>query len=61
MHEIPWLRVTTEWGRIGNIWWTNSEPSIHQDPYSRRLCVEWGAIIFGEPSPGHRYGEIIYL
>jgi len=61
MHEPPFIHITTGWGRIGNIWWVNSKPSAHQDPYSMRSCIEWGTIIFGTPDPLRRYGEIIYV
>jgi len=60
-HYFPCIHITSDWGRIGPIWWANSYTAPHQDPLSARICVEWGCFILGQPVAGHSYSERTYL
>jgi len=54
MNHQAFLEVFDWGGHLGNIWWINSQPSPHQDIFSRRIVTFWGATIFGAPEPGGR-------
>jgi len=62
MNWIPvhFFHVTSDWGRLGPLWWTNSHTVPHRDPCSMRTCIQWGCVVF-RPDRATRYSEVVYL
>jgi hypothetical protein len=51
------IEITSDWGHIGNIFWSNSRTMPHHDLFSYRLITYWGCFIPHFPVPGRMYGE----
>jgi hypothetical protein len=47
----PFIEVHDWGGRVGRFRWLNSEPSPHQDLYSRRMVAEWGGCDWSDTPP----------
>ena len=47
----PFIHVTSGWGRIGNVYWSNSCREPYTDWYSQRRCRSWGGCEIN-PAPG---------
>jgi hypothetical protein len=47
----PFMHVTSDWGWIGNVHWTNSRREPYMDSYRLCLCRSWGGFEIC-PSPG---------
>ena len=55
----PWttpIEITSDYGRIGNIFWCNSRPAPYRSPLMMRLVTYWGFTLIGELEPGIMYG-----
>ena len=53
------IEITSDYGRIGNIFWCNSKPAPHQSPWMMWLVTYGGFTWIGEPEPGIMYGTEI--
>jgi hypothetical protein len=47
----PFIHVTSGWGRIGSVYWTNSHREPYMDWYRHCRCRSWGGFEIN-PTPG---------
>jgi hypothetical protein len=39
------IEINSDWGRVGNIYWSNSITMPHPDPYTYQRITYWGCFI----------------
>jgi hypothetical protein len=39
------IEINSDWGHVGNIYWSNSITMPHPDPYTYQRITYWGCFI----------------